>query len=177
MDVDLLYQDGTTERVTTPARVEDVHTIKAINVISEEYEFCGSIAYIHSDSIILVRSKPVKAPLSILSDEERVREVCNEFGLTEIINELWDDNTFSTTPEQLIIQQQINTCIETRQVKGLRQLCILLKECLTNNTKQKDGVISLQIDLLLQHFQQTETDNTPTSDIVACLRAYNMRSH
>ena len=176
VEVAITYSNGLSECVKTPATISNGEMIMAIDVRSEEIEFCGTIQMVQEQALVLVKSKPVQPPVNIISDEEQVKEICSAFGLLELIEGIWNDDILDYTPEQLILTRQVQSCITTRQLNGLQKTCMILKECMRNKQK-KDGIITAQIDLLLQFYKsQSETSENPSTEVISYLQSYNLQT-
>lgn len=125
-----------------------------------------------NSSIIYIKSKLFNPPVSIATEEERVQSLFRDMGFDELLSELWEES-MELTPEQFILEEQIDSCVMDRDENGLRLTCYILREC----SKKPKGILSSQLDLILNHFLHCpDSPSLPPKPVIRHLLALNKHS-
>lgn len=134
--------NGEKSRVLLPTLRRGWESATEIAVISDDFEL---VRFLPGKAVVEVSRKLIPAVPCTLGEAERVREILGILGLEELW-ELWDENAMDETPQQLILKEQVDACVESRQEKGLFLTCMMLKENAKANRVRKK-----QMELFLRH--------------------------
>ena len=164
VEVEWREQNGEKTRVLLPTLQRGWERATEIAVISDDFEL---VRFLPGKAIVEVSRKPVPAVPSTLGEAERVRKVLGLLGLEEMWD-VWDETAMDETPQQLILKEQVDACIRSRQEKGLFLTCMILKE-----SKRANRILKKQMELLLRHLLCVAPSlSLPPKRVIQLLLAY-----
>ena len=142
VEVEWREKNGEKCRVLLPTLQRGWEKATEIAVISDEFEL---VRFLPGKAVVEVSRKPIPAIPCTLGEAERVHEILGLLGLEELWD-VWDDTAMDETPQQLILKEQVDACVQSRQEKGLFLTCMILKE-----NEKANRILKKQMELFLRH--------------------------